>query len=176
MVAASILAVAPTDAFAQAKTGEQTPVTVNVTTAGTLNTLVTSDQKFTTTSLVVKGDINGDDLLYIREMAGRDIKSDPTSGKLEILDLTDANFVAGGGNFYEKDKWNKAAAAENTVQSHCFEMTTLKEIKLPKSLRAIKSESFKQSNKLTAITIPEEVTEVGDNAFEGCSSLSTSPK
>ena len=50
MVAASILAVAPTDAFAQAKAGEQTPVTVNVTTAGTLNTLVTSDQKFTTTS------------------------------------------------------------------------------------------------------------------------------
>ena len=48
MVAASILAVAPTDAFAQAKAGEQTPVTVNVTTAGTLNTLVTSDQKFTT--------------------------------------------------------------------------------------------------------------------------------
>ena len=43
MVAASILAVAPTDAFAQAKAGEQTPVTVNVTTAGTLNTLVTSD-------------------------------------------------------------------------------------------------------------------------------------
>ena len=35
MVAASILAVAPTDAFAQAKAGEQTPVTVNVTTAGT---------------------------------------------------------------------------------------------------------------------------------------------
>ena len=59
------------------------------------------------------------------------------------------------------------------MQSHCFEMTTLKEIKLPKSLRAIKSESFKQSNKLTAITIPEEVTEVGDNAFEGCSSLVT---
>lgn len=51
MVAASILAVTPTDAFAQAKAGEQTPVTVNVTTAGTLNTLVTSDQKFTTTSL-----------------------------------------------------------------------------------------------------------------------------
>lgn len=40
MVAASILSVAPTDAFAQAKAGEQTPVTVNVTTAGTLNALV----------------------------------------------------------------------------------------------------------------------------------------
>ena len=64
MVAASILAVAPTDAFAQAKVGEQTPVTVNVTTAGTLNTLVTSDQKFTTTSLVVKGDLNGADILF----------------------------------------------------------------------------------------------------------------
>lgn len=146
---------------------------VELTAAGTLSTTIDAAEKLTITSLTIKGDINGDDLLYIREMAGRDIKSDPTSGKLEILDLTDANFVAGGGNFYEKDKWNKAAAAENTVQSHCFEMTTLKEIKLPKSLRAIKSESFKQSNKLTAITIPEEVTEVGDNAFEGCSSLVT---
>ena len=146
---------------------------VELTAAGTLSTTIDAAEKLTITSLTIKGDINGDDLLYIREMAGRDIKSDPTSGKLEILDLTDANFVAGGGKFYEKDTWNKAAAAENTVQSHCFEMTTLKEIKLPKSLRAIKSESFKQSNKLTAITIPEEVTEVGDNAFEGCSSLVT---
>ena len=82
MVAASILAVAPTDAFAQAKVGEQTPVTVNVTTAGTLNTLVTSDQKFTTTSLVVKGDLNGADILFLREMAGSDKKGVATEGKL----------------------------------------------------------------------------------------------
>lgn len=99
MVAASILAVAPTDAFAQAKAGEQTPVTVNVTTAGTLNTLVTSDQKFTTTSLVVKGDLNGADILFLREMAGSDKKGVATEGKLEVLDLTEANFVAGGGDY-----------------------------------------------------------------------------
>ena len=102
MVAASILAVVPTDAFAQAKAGEQTPVTVNVTTAGTLNTLVTSDQKFTTTSLVVKGDLNGADILFLREMAGSDKKGVATEGKLEVLDLTEANFVAGGGDYYDK--------------------------------------------------------------------------
>ena len=68
-----------------------------MTTAGTLNTLVTSDQKFTTTSLVVKGDLNGADILFLREMAGSDKKGVATEGKLEVLDLTEANFVAGGG-------------------------------------------------------------------------------
>ena len=122
MVAASILAVAPTDAFAQAKAGEQTPVTVNVTTAGTLNTLVTSDQKFTTTSLV----LNGADILFLREMAGSDKKGVATEGKLEVLDLTEANFVAGGGDYYEKSFTEKGSPADATVGSYCFAGTIIK--------------------------------------------------
>lgn len=171
MVAASILAVAPTDAFAQAKAGEQTPVTVNVTTAGTLNTLVTSDQKFTTTSLVVKGDINGADILFLREMAGSDKKGVATEGKLEVLDLTEANFVAGGGDYYDKSFTEKGSPADATVGSYCFAGTILKEVKLPNSVTKIKDSAFEKCAALTSVTFSKDVTEVGTSAFSGCTSL-----
>lgn len=163
----------PTFMFANTQTNEQAPVCVEVTTSGTLSTLISADKKYSIKSLSVSGEIDGDDLRFLREMAGISVTGEKTEGTLETLDLTNANFVDGGGCFYEKDKYNKAAAIANTVNSHCFENSTLKEIKLPQSIRSIKSDAFIGSTKLENISIPSDVTEIGGNAFSGCCSLKT---
>ena len=44
--------------------------TVNVATAGTLNQYITTDEKLTTTELVVTGQLIGDEMRILLEMAG----------------------------------------------------------------------------------------------------------
>ena len=172
IVAASILAAVPTISFAQAA-GDVQQTKVEVKTAGTLSTLIDASQKYEITSLAVSGDLNGDDILFLREMAGRDLKGDATEGKLAVLDLSDANIVAGGGYYFEQNQWNKAATADATIGTHFFEKSTLVELTLPKSTVSIKGDAFTGAASLKHINIPQTVTEVGDNAFNGCVALET---
>jgi len=80
---------------------EAVSLTINVETAGTLPELIPSSQKNQITNLTLNGNLNGTDILYIREMAGRDVNSKLTSGNLSVLDLSNARFVAGGEIYYD---------------------------------------------------------------------------
>jgi len=73
--------------------------TIHVATPGTLSTYIPSNEKYSITSLTLTGDLNGIDIRFIREMAGRDPYGYITDGKLSVLDLSNANIVA-GGDFY----------------------------------------------------------------------------
>src|SRR5215469_701117 len=78
----------------------QTSLTLNVATAGTLPTLINSSQKFQITDLTLTGNLNGTDILFIREMAGVDCFANATSGILTVLDLSSINIVSGGDYYY----------------------------------------------------------------------------
>ena len=75
--------------------------------AGTLPQRISSDEKYLITNLKINGEINGTDLGFIREMAGRSVKGEglepgeETEGKLSILDLSDAKIVSGGDPSYQ---------------------------------------------------------------------------
>lgn len=71
-------------------------LTINVATAGTLPSLIPSSSKFQIKNLTLTGYLNGTDILYIREMAGRQLSSQITEGKLSTLDLSGSNIVKGG--------------------------------------------------------------------------------
>ena len=64
--------------------------------AGTLPDKISANEKNLITNLKIVGKINGTDLKFIREMAGRDFNREKTDGKLSILDLSEAKIVAGG--------------------------------------------------------------------------------
>ena len=49
--------------------------------------------------------------------------------------------------------------------------SSLKSIKIPKSVTSILDRTFSNCNSLTSITIPENVTSIGDWAFAGCKNL-----
>lgn len=71
----SLLMALPLFSFAESKK------TVKVETAGTLSSLIAEDEKFTITDLTLSGRLNGDDLRFLREMAGNDISGNPTQGR-----------------------------------------------------------------------------------------------
>lgn len=93
-------------------------VTFRVNTPGTLSSMIAESKKYTITNMKIVGTINSDDMLFIREMAGRldsewrDVYFYPyriyygkeTEGRLEILDLSEASFVDGGNGYISYTK------------------------------------------------------------------------
>ncbi len=168
---------------------------INLTQAGSLSSVITEDQKFSITDLKITGELNSNDILLIREMAGEDVWGSGTDGKLENLDISEAKIVSGGDAYFTLN--GPVYTADNEVGDFMFHgVDALKNIKLPSSatkigdyafqecpnletaelpaaLTSIGREAFGSCNALKAIEFPNTLTSIGDGAFMYCSSLTT---
>ncbi|MBO5381599.1 MAG: leucine-rich repeat protein, partial [Bacteroides sp.] len=140
--------------------------------AGTLKELLGSDY-LNISSLKVVGPINGDDIYYLRKMAGGDNFSKIDWGKLTTLDLSEATIVEGGDYYYETD--NKHYYTSNNVIGDCMfcRCEIIEIIMLPNSVTSIGAYAFRGCNSLTSVTIPNSVTSIGEYAFTFCESLTS---
>lgn len=132
--------------------------------AGRLKDIIPEEDKYNITSLILCGEINGDDVAFIRDMAGFNGDSKVTEGKLEILDLTNVRVVEGGNYdpfFYPTTKTSTDKFGEAPF-SCC---TTLREVYLPATLKAIPIACFIRCSNLQKIQIPNSITEIGELAF-----------
>lgn len=151
-------------------------VVINLESAGTLPNKISDTDKNLITNLKVTGDMNGTDLLFIREMAGRDANGDITRGKLKTLDLEDANVP---NNVIEESQFNstkiESVILPTSVQIlgwYAFlNCISLKNIKLPNNLKNIGKCCFQGCTSLKSIELPNSVTSIGEWGFSGCSSL-----
>lgn len=141
--------------------------------AGTLSTLISTEEQTTMTELKLKGEINSDDILFIRNMS-----------KLETLDLSQVNIVEGGSIYYsysadaknENGEWEHKTF-EYTTSNNVFPsyftrnaafINTLSSVILPNSITKIGEYALEKCNKITTINIPDNVTEIGMFAFSQC--------
>ena len=159
-------------------------ITVKLDKAGTLSDKIGSTKKYQITNLKIIGEINGDDLMFIRNMAGGvDFYDETQNGKLADLDLSEARIVAGGCYYYYRysiggssvqDHTRKLYVEENDViGDYMFhQCRALKSIKIPSTVTKIGSDAFVGCN-LTKFIIPSKVTEIGNSAFAGCSGLTS---
>ncbi|HBC21485.1 MAG TPA: hypothetical protein DC009_05280, partial [Porphyromonadaceae bacterium] len=145
---------------------------ITVSEPGTLSTLISQDQKFAITELKVTGSINGDDIGFIREMAGVSLSSydTPTEGQLTKLDLYDAAIVAGGYYIDSKYSWEKKQAEANTIGDNMFRKSKLTAIEFPQGLTKVGQSAFAGAP-VASVILPPGVTSVGSEAFSGCTSL-----
>ena len=171
-------------------------ITINLDKAGTLPNKIASSEKYKITNLKIVGKINGTDLKFIREMAGRDFYMKKTDGKLSILDLSDAKIVEGGFAYiwyYGNNMYTSNDKLGNYVFYDCSGLTSLTlpssvtsigwyafygcsgltSLTLPSGVTSIGYEAFRGCSGLTSLTIPSSVTEIGDYAFKGCSGLTS---
>lgn len=168
-------------------------VTINLTEAGTLPDKISSSNKNKITNLKIIGDINGTDLRFIREMAGKNVIGYNNSGNLSKLDLSKAWIVEGGEAYCHKEG-NYYYSSNNQLGCYafdgCFSLTSiniplsvtsigdralsctpLENINIPSSVTEIGERAFLYCDHLKSVNIPSSVTELGGGAFRGCESL-----
>ena len=118
-------------------------ITIKLEKAGTLPDRIASSEKYKITNLKIIGEINGTDLLMIRDMAGRNYTGNSTDGKLSVLDLSEAKIVKGGDCYYN-DNYNNNYYTSNDVIGDCafYDCSGLKSLTLPASITSIGSRAF----------------------------------
>lgn len=133
---------------------------INLTQAGTLSSIITTDDKKSeTTELKITGELNGDDIFLIRDLG--DLYN------LESLDISEAKIVSGGQAYFTLDE--EHFTADNEIGDYMFySLEKLKSIKLPKSATKIGNHALQDCQFLQAVELPASLTSIGKEAFMSC--------
>ena len=142
---------------------EARPLKIRVKTPGTLATLVGEKKKYTTREMVLNGALNGDDLRFLREMAGSDIRQQATPGQLRTLDLTRVTFARGGGAYVDKEGLQYVTGGERTLPPFLFRNCAIQHVTLPERLDSIQTGALEHT-KIRRVVLPDSVW-VGPYAF-----------
>ena len=166
----------------------QVSKTINVTTAGTLSTLLTATEKSTVTNLTVTGNIDARDVKCIRD-------SIINLTELDITNVTILEYNGHEGTSYPNPfdynltithypanelptqalacrKYLKSLKLPNSITSIefgamqiCPELTS---IVIPNQVKTIVGETFTNCTKLSSVTMSNSVTTLGQSVFAGC--------
>lgn len=150
-------------------------VVINLEEPGTLPQKISASDKYRITNLKVKGDINGTDLGFLREMAGQSINGeDETDGKLSTLDLSDTKIVSGGDYYYQDSNDTKYYTKDDELGVCAFSKCWgLKDISLPGDLKSVGDFAFSDCSSLETINLPSGITTIGNYAFWYCENLTS---
>lgn len=130
-----------------------------ITEAGTLNSYISTADKNSITDLTVTGNLNGDDILFLREMAGSDVNGGSTAGNLRTLDMSGASIVAGGGLYFANPEVGFYETEDNVLGVAMFAMCDkLTSITLPATLSSANILAFAFCENLEAINVPASNT------------------
>ena len=147
--------------------------TLHVSQAGTLPSLISDADKYALSSLKITGELNGTDIRFIREMIGRDVNGDGTTGKLTKLDISNARIVTGGTYYYTQDETQYFTQDDEMGEYMFADCEQLKSILLPVSTTAINRMAFGYCHQLRPVTIPDNVHYIGSSAFFYCNSFTS---
>ena len=131
-------------------------LSVHVSNAGTLESLIENKQRYNIRELILSGYLNGVDVTYIIETFKKD------DCKLEKLDLSNVQMLGGR---YKNLAGDELSSSRNEIGESMFaQILNLKSIKLPSSITKICRQAFANSA-VTSLEIPNGVIEIEDLAF-----------
>ena len=144
----------------------QVTKTINLTSAGTLTTLLTTEEKSTITELHVTGAVDARDIKCMRdEMPG-----------LSVINMNSASITAYSGTggtssstteYFQNELPPYAFYNSSTKSSK----TSLIYIVLPNTLTAIETYAFSGCSSLTTLSLPNTLNTIAAYAFRSCSAL-----
>jgi len=146
-----------------------TTKTIQVNTAGTLQSLMTADELANITDLNITGSIDARDFVTMRD----------NMPALAVIDVSGATIVDYNGTLGTAGTTSQDYPA-NTLPAYAFYnpstflgKTVLTLMNLPSSITSIGSQAFYYCTGLTSITIPSSITSIGDYAFMKCTKLTS---
>jgi len=146
----------------------QVSKTINITTAGTLSSQLTTTEKSSITNLTVTGSIDARDFKCMRDEITL----------LEVVDLSSVTITAfnGIGGTYNYQTTYSYPANETPTMAFYIDgsstgKTSLKTVHLPTSISSIGSMTFYGCNNLKNIDIPTNITSIQTGAFCYCHGL-----
>lgn len=116
---------------------ELTEKDITLEQVGTLSTLISKEEMNQVGTLKVSGNINSDDLLFLRKMAGVDENNTRTDGYLHHLDLSDATIVEGGSPYLIDGSKRLTTANDELPERAFYGCRQLQTLKLPAGLKHI---------------------------------------
>lgn len=148
-------------------------VTVHVAEAGTFTQRLSNP--YETINLKVTGKLNGTDLRYIRELAGRDIYNKPTAGALKYIDLSEAVIINGGETYLNTNAVEAPNPDINNISNSLpglfLDCENLISVKMPNHIRELRG-TFVGCSSLTSVSLPEWATNL-KFTFCDCEKLSS---
>ena len=138
--------------------------------AGTLKESL-GNKFYSINSMKIIGDLNGDDIYYLRQMAGYKYNAQASVGTLNDLDLSEASIVSGGDYYYSKFSYKEFTENEKIGDYMFYECDSLCMINLPNNVTSIGALAFSGCENLHEIIIPKTVTVIYQKAFEFCKNL-----
>ncbi|MGE5393693.1 MAG: leucine-rich repeat domain-containing protein [Candidatus Saccharibacteria bacterium] len=125
--------------------------------AGSLITLLSSDQLNTVTNLTITGTLDANDIAVINNIM-------PALTTLDISNTTLSPCVVPAVDNFEADWFPGPSLSRNSLNYGGLNKPLLTSVMLPSTLRVLGSSAFENSG-LTTITIPTSVTSIGWSAF-----------
>ena len=144
------------------------PITLNVK-AGTLRSLIPESKKYKITSLKLTGELNADDISFIRDMGARrtDNIGNRTDGHLQYLDISDVTFV------YDASLFGQEYGDLRRCDKLFEDLKSLQTIILPRNLERIGQAMLADCDNLTSITLPSALRKMWDGSVSGCKKLAS---
>lgn len=155
--------------FIAVSTHAQEVKTVKLDKAGTLKQFIPENEKCNISELIISGELNGADMLLIREMAGCDKLEGTTPGTLKHLNLLDATILDSNIKYTHLN--NGFVTEKDVVGGYMFYRTNLKTIILPRNIKSINIHAFGFCQYLEELILPEGLEEIGNSSFVYCSNL-----
>lgn len=150
---------------------------VNVSTPGTLSNEISSSEKNNITHLIVKGYLNNADILFLREMAGRNQTGGTTSGNLKYLDLKEGGIVTDNNSYYLRTgslfNYTYYTTKSNIFPTYAFyQCNQLEHIVLPTSVTTIGESALRECKNLHTVEMADcKFTKIENNAFRHCGKI-----
>lgn len=135
-------------------------------TAGNLESIMGKAKNVST--LRISGPLNGDDILYLREILTSE------SCKVSTLDLSDASIVDGGRMAYLTDFYGdkvKVYTSKDKIGDFMFGGCRFRTVILPDTVTSIGEQAFSVCVNLKKVVMGNNVRSIGGSAFSCCSRL-----
>ena len=145
---------------------------INVEVAGTLPEYIGYGNQNKYNTLRLSGYLDSDDIRYLREMAGRDVRGNKTSVVLTDLDFSQASIVKGGSSYYIKNENSsgRLSTSNNIVGESMFEGCNFTNLAISDSTTKIGDKALSDCQ-LESFKLPAATKELNLNSFFGMATL-----